>query len=111
MEKNGRLEVRTAFAQVQPADAALTREAGLEEEQTVIQVDVLDTGPGIAEGKEDKVFDPFFTTKPTGQGTGLGLSVTRNIIKLHDGYISIRNRPEGGARACILFRAQQGEQG
>jgi signal transduction histidine kinase len=70
----------------------------------VVQIEVLDTGCGIAD--EAKVFDPFYTTKPTGQGTGLGLSVTRNIIDLHQGMIDIRNREEGGAAVIITLKME-----
>lgn len=54
-----------------------------------------DSGPGIKEPQ--RVFEPFYTTKPVGKGTGLGLSTCYGIIQQHNGEISCRNRPEGGA--------------
>jgi two-component system sensor histidine kinase HydH len=60
-----------------------------------------DTGLGVSATHQAKLFEPFFTTKPVGQGTGLGLSVARQIIQLHGGTLHLANRPEGGARVTI----------
>ncbi len=77
--------------------------------QPVVVVEVLDTGTGISEEIAAKVFDPFFTTKPTGQGSGLGLSISQNIMGMHHGRIQIENRGDArGARARLVFAAQQG---
>jgi len=62
-----------------------------------------DSGPGIKEPQ--RVFEPFYTTKPVGKGTGLGLSTCYGIIQKHQGEISCRNRPEGGAVFTILLPA------
>jgi len=62
-----------------------------------------DDGPGISPDNIEKVFDPFFTTKPVGEGTGLGLNVSYDIIvNKHKGSITVRNNPEQGAE--FLFR-------
>ncbi len=66
-----------------------------------ILVTVADTGPGIPEECQDKVFDPFFTTKKT--GTGLGLSICYNIVKAHDGDISIKSRPGEGTIVLVTL--------
>ena len=66
-------------------------------------VSVKDNGNGIPEKELDKVFQPFFTTKPTGQGTGLGLSLSYDIIKAHQGTINIRNIPGAGAEFLITL--------
>ena len=71
--------------------------------ETAVVVEVEDTGSGIPEEPLSKVFDPFFTTKVVG-GTGLGLSVVREIIDDHGGAIGIGNREERGARVTILFK-------
>src|SRR5262249_50296059 len=54
-----------------------------------ILISVKDNGPGIPQNIVDKIFQPFFTTKPTGQGTGLGLSLAYDIVKAHGGEISV----------------------
>ncbi len=57
-------------------------------------ISVSDNGPGIPASIKDKIFQPFFTTKPTGQGTGLGLSLAYDIIKAHGGELSVRTPSE-----------------
>lgn len=64
-------------------------------------VDVTDTGYGIEKKNIGRIFDPFFTTKPTGEGTGLGLSVSYAIIKNHGGEISVRSKPGKGTTFTI----------
>jgi signal transduction histidine kinase len=59
-----------------------------------VVIEIEDNGPGIPENIQAKVFDPFFTTKKVGTGSGLGLSISQNIIvKRHSGHISITTRP------------------
>ena len=57
-----------------------------------ITISVSDNGNGIPQKVIDKIFQPFFTTKPTGQGTGLGLSLSYDIIKAHGGEIKVNTR-------------------
>jgi signal transduction histidine kinase len=64
-------------------------------------VEFADSGPGVQEPQ--RVFEPFYTTKPVGKGTGLGLSTCYGIIQQHNGEISCRNRPEGGAVFSIVL--------
>ena len=64
-------------------------------------ISVKDNGPGIPPKILDKIFQPFFTTKPTGQGTGLGLSLSYDIIKAHGGEIKVETREGEGTEFII----------
>src|SRR6266536_2118526 len=66
-----------------------------------ILISVKDNGVGIPQKVVDKIFQPFFTTKPTGQGTGLGLSLSYDIIKAHDGEIKVETKEGEGAEFII----------
>ncbi|CAN5349510.1 hypothetical protein BH20BAC1_BH20BAC1_25570 [soil metagenome] len=66
-----------------------------------IEIMVRDNGNGITQKVLDKIFQPFFTTKPTGQGTGLGLSLSYDIIKVHAGEIKVETKEDEGAEFII----------
>ena len=57
----------------------------------MMQVEVIDNGPGMPPEVVDRIFSPFFTTKP--QGSGLGLAIVRKIVDAHDGRIDVDARP------------------
>jgi len=66
-----------------------------------VEIRVKDNGLGIPQKILDKIFQPFFTTKPTGQGTGLGLSLSYDIIKAHGGEIKVETKESEGAKFII----------
>jgi signal transduction histidine kinase len=66
-----------------------------------VEIHVKDNGNGIPQNIVDKIFQPFFTTKPTGQGTGLGLSLSYDIIKAHGGEIKVESNGEEGKQFTI----------
>jgi signal transduction histidine kinase len=66
-----------------------------------IVIAVSDNGGGIPDKIRDKIFQPFFTTKPTGQGTGLGLSLSYDIVKAHGGEIKVESREGKGTQFVI----------
>ena len=66
-----------------------------------VAVTVADNGNGIPQKVLDKIFQPFFTTKPTGQGTGLGLSLSYDIVKAHGGEIKVNTKENEGTEFII----------
>ncbi|WKK66642.1 sensor histidine kinase [Lutimonas zeaxanthinifaciens] len=68
-----------------------------------IEIKVVDNGNGIPEKVLDKIFQPFFTTKPTGQGTGLGLSLSYDIVTAHGGELSVETKENTGTEFKIIL--------
>ena len=67
------------------------------EEDRVAVIEVADSGAGVPPEIQERIFDPFFTTKPVGQGTGLGLAVSRRIALNHGGHLRVVRRERGTA--------------
>jgi two-component system, NtrC family, sensor kinase len=82
----------------------------LEEGAEFICVHISDTGPGVSPVVADRVFESFFTTKERGRGTGLGLAVSKRIVKEHGGRIGFTNNPGGGAVFWVILPAAVGEE-
>ena len=70
-----------------------------------VVVQVKDNGNGIPQKVIDKIFQPFFTTKPTGQGTGLGLSLSYDIVKAHGGELKVETKEGEGTEFSIWLNA------
>ena len=69
-----------------------------------IRVEVLDSGPGVDEQALESVFEPFFSTKAAGEGTGLGLTIVKDIMERHGGGIEI-SRSANGAKFVLEWPA------
>jgi signal transduction histidine kinase len=74
-----------------------TVEVSTKKEGNKVFVSVKDNGNGIPKKILDKIFQPFFTTKPTGQGTGLGLSLSYDIVKAHGGELKVETKEGVGS--------------
>jgi PAS domain S-box-containing protein len=73
-----------------------------------VQIVVSDTGPGIPPEILPRLFEPFFTTKPNGEGTGLGLSVVREIVHAHKGFVDLQSKLDEGTSFRILLPVCRG---
>ncbi|MCH8846774.1 MAG: hypothetical protein IIC11_08595, partial [Proteobacteria bacterium] len=101
MNEKGTLTIKTYSERVEKvADYLnLSRTGQLLLGDIGVVLDIEDDGSGILEDKLDKIFDPFFTTKQSSASIGLGLTVTQNIIRLHNAILNIKNKENGGVRA------------
>ncbi len=68
-----------------------------------VEIKVTDNGNGIPDAVKEKIFQPFFTTKPTGEGTGLGLSLSYDIVKAHGGEIKVETNEGTGTTFTIIL--------
>jgi signal transduction histidine kinase len=70
----------------------------------------MDQGQGIPDELRETIFEPFYTTKPTGQGTGLGLSLAYKIIEDHNGTLTIDSQAGLGTRVIVTLPTHEPEQ-
>ena len=82
----------------QPTVTVTTKRKG-----AFIEISVKDNGSGIPESIKEKIFQPFFTTKPTGQGTGLGLSLSYDVVKAHGGELKVLAKEGEGSEFVVLL--------
>jgi len=109
MPQGGTLTVRTSARRLTGTAQPDERTVGhLNAGDTVVVAEIQDSGIGIPDEKLPRIFEPFFTTKPTGVGTGLGLPVTKQIIDMHGGTISIGPGTNGGVRVTLMLSAEKG---
>ncbi|MES1184673.1 MAG: HAMP domain-containing sensor histidine kinase [Myxococcales bacterium] len=71
--------------------------ADRDNDERFVAISVHDAGPGISDDIRDRIFEPFFTTKPPGEGTGLGLSVVKDIVEDHGGFVEVLAGAGGGS--------------
>ena len=85
----------------EPTVSVRTKKVG-----NTVEIEIADNGNGIPKKVLDKIFQPFFTTKPTGQGTGLGLSLSYDIVtKGHGGELKAATKEGEGSRFTIILPA------
>ncbi len=89
----------------EPTVSVSTKQIGNKTDSYQVEISVKDNGMGIAQKVLDKIFQPFFTTKPTGQGTGLGLSLSYDIIKAHGGELKVDTKEGEFAEFIIQLPA------
>jgi PAS domain S-box-containing protein len=99
MPEGGQITVETFELDVAPSEAERTGMLPGPYEALVVS----DTGTGMDQRTLRRIFEPFFTTKPTGQGTGLGLSVVEGIVSQVGGHIRVESSPGRGARFTLYF--------
>jgi two-component system, NtrC family, sensor kinase len=99
--RGGLVSVRTATTSASRAIAAPKR--------MVAYISVKDQGEGISPEVRERLFEPFFTTKNEGEGTGLGLSVSNNIVEEHGGWIEVESKPGEGSHFTIFLPLWEGE--
>ncbi len=92
---------RMAPAGYEPTVSVRTKAVKFASGNLGVEIRVKDNGSGIPQNIADKIFQPFFTTKPTGQGTGLGLSLSYDTIKMHGGEIKVETKEGEGSEFII----------
>ena len=107
MSAGGNIVVRSYSGQLdnKQIQASINADENFKVNDLVVTVEIIDTGIGISDENQKKIFDPFFTTKDPGSGTGLGLPISLNILKMHKSLIWIESQPGKGTKAGIVFKA------
>lgn len=103
---HSKIEIQVSSSKLEGVarDEGMRSAQHLRDGDDVVILSLKDNGGGISDENLQKIFDPFFTTKSTGVGTGLGLSVVRKIVELHNGGIEVSNRLLGGVQVSIALK-------
>ena len=112
MPEKGKLSIRTYQSQIGKIGFRVGRRKNdgdyFKPGETVVVVEIEDTGVGISKEDLKRTFDPFFTTKGIGKGTGMGLAVTKNIIELHKALIELKSEEGKGTEVIITLKTSGG---
>jgi signal transduction histidine kinase len=95
------LNVMLNSIQAMPDGGVLEISTSFDTDSSKVSIEIKDEGVGISQEDQDRIFDPFFSTRPG--GTGLGLSVSYQLVENNDGTISVHNNPGPGVTFCIGF--------
>ena len=107
MEEGGRIIIRCRAVRMRGPIEGVGRRAedNFKIDEEAVMVEIEDTGYGIPKENMDKIEEPFFTTKGPKEGTGLGLSVCKNIIMMHKGLMNIQSEPGRGTKVTLYLKA------
>lgn len=106
MPEGGTLTIRTYEEIVtdDPISAIRVKDKDPHPFERIVVTEIEDTGTGIPDEILTKIFEPFFTTRRNSGGTGIGLSIVKNLIEMHKGQINISNKPQSsGAIVKVIF--------
>jgi signal transduction histidine kinase len=106
MPEGGKLYLRTRALDEGALRSDLPGINRFQSDDHIVMIDIEDTGCGVPKEKLSRIFEPFFTTKPNGVGTGLGLPVSKQIVDLHGGVISIRPGSNGGTKVTLVLKSE-----
>jgi signal transduction histidine kinase len=102
-EKKKHASTGSAGQPYEPTVSVGTKKINDKSDSYRIEISVKDNGNGVSQKVIDKIFQPFFTTKPTGQGTGLGLSLSYDIVKAHGGELKVETKEGEGSTFTIVL--------
>jgi signal transduction histidine kinase len=100
--------IKNAIQALPDRKGTISLKTRYKKDTNTVTIECQDTGTGITDDIAKDIFKPFFTTKAVGSGTGLGLYISHEIIKKHDGLISVSSKPGQGTTFSIDLPVKQG---